>query len=94
MEEVLNHIIRETKLLKDSNLKLGSVDDLTKLWSKFCMGYGIMKLETYKYPNPPHKLVILDNLLKEFEKIKEAFSNNQSIFINFGLIYNHILQLK
>ena len=51
MEEVLNHIIRETKLLKDSNLKLGSVDDLTKLWSKFCMGYGIMKLETYKYPN-------------------------------------------
>ena len=49
MEEVLNHIIRETKLLKDSNLKLGSVEDLIKLWSKFCMGYGIMKLETYKY---------------------------------------------
>lgn len=94
MEEVLNHIIRETKLLKDSNLKLGSVEDLIKLWAQFCRCYGIFKLSEYKFNNPPHKLVILDGLLKEFEKIKTDFQNNQPSFINFGLIYNHLLQLK
>ena len=94
MEEILNNLIKETLTLKISNFKDGSVDDLTKLWSKFGICYGVMKLEEYKYPNPPHKLVILDNLLKEFDKIRDAFNNKQSIFINFGLIYNQILQLR
>lgn len=94
MEEVLNNLIKETLTLKISNFKDGSVDDLIKLWSKFCIYYGVMKLEEYKYPNPPHKLIILDNLLKEFDKIRDAFNNKQSIFINFGLIYNQILQLR
>ena len=77
MEEVLNHIIRETKLLKDSNLKLGSVEDLIKLWAQFCRCYGIFKLEEYKFNNPPHKLVskIINPLLSILDLFITTYYN-------------------
>lgn len=94
MEEIINNLIIETYTLKKSNFKEGSVDTLIKLWCQFSRCYGIFKLEEYKFNNPPEKSIILNGLLKDFETIKDKFNNNQHAYINFGLIYNHLLQLK
>lgn len=93
MEEIINNLINEANTLKKSNLKQGSVDKLLDLWKQFSSIYGILELKEYKY-NTPIKSVILDGLIRDFDEIKTRFHNQQSMFINFGLIYNHILQLK